>query len=281
MESLRATDRLGDYELTAQVGRGPTCSVWRAQAGDGGQFALKVLEPPYLLDPAWVARFVAEAELAQSLVHQHIVRIHGVSAAPPRPYFVMDWINGGNLSRLRKVPLSDLSSAISILADACAALDYVHSRKLVHCDIKASNVLLDDQSQCYLADFGMAASPAELAESGSRGGTIHYISPEQFASATDGPSAATVVDARTDIYSLGVLMYELFTGEPPFTASNRFSLMYQRSCSDPRPPSAVRPDLPAKIDSIVLRAMARDLESRFSSAAELGWALRDSELINS
>jgi serine/threonine protein kinase len=273
--------QLGPYSLCELVGQGPLCSVWRAERQpEGAELAVKVLDPLWAANPVWTRRFEQEARLAHSLQHPHIVRVCEVVMPPesPLPLLAMDLLRGGSAGQFRGAPASEFATIRRILVEICQALQYVHGRRLVHCDVKASNVLLDDRQHSYLADFGMTASPEELADAGSRGGTIQYISPEQFASLTDGAAATQPVDARSDLYSLGVLMYELFTGRAPFTAGNRFSLIYQRMNTDPQRPSAVRPELPPQLDDVILKALARQPAARFQTAAELQTALAELKL---
>jgi serine/threonine-protein kinase len=269
-------ERLGDYEPVERIGRGPYCVVWRARrAADGAEFALKVLEPRYAGDERRAARFEAEARLSLSLRHPHVVRVHEV-VVPPRsalPFFVMDLMTGGQVGQFRGCAPGEFPRLVRIFIEVCEALEYIHAAGLVHCDVKPSNVLLDGAGKAALADFGMAASPEQIAEEGAQGGTIAYMAPEQGESLASDPGTSPPVDARSDIYAVGAMMYEVFTGEPPFRGSNRFALMYQRSKADPRPPAEVRPEVPEPLSRAILRAMARSPADRFPSAAALAGAL--------
>jgi serine/threonine-protein kinase len=269
--------RLGTYDLLEEIGRGPVCTVWRGRRpGDPTDFALKILEPRYAEDEARARRFEDEARLAESLIHPHIVRVHELvpHVVSPLPFYVMDYIAGGNVNRFRAFPHSELDTVLGILLQACEAIDFIHGQGLVHCDVKPTNILLDEQKHAFLTDFGVTASAEDMAEGGPRGGTIAYMAPEQFAGFLGESDPSCRVDARSDIYSFGVVLYELTTGELPFRASNRFALIYQRLHSEPRPPHALRSDLPAELDRVILRAMARRPEDRFQTAAELADALR-------
>jgi serine/threonine-protein kinase len=269
-------DRLGNYVLTEQIGRGPYCVVWRGRREAGGaEFALKVLEPRYAEDGRHVRRFEKEARLSLSLRHPHIVRVHEVIVPPqsPLPFFVMDLMSGGHVGQFRGCAPDAFPRLVRIFGVVCGALDYIREAGLVHCDVKPSNVLLDGAGRAALADFGMAASPEQIAEEGSQGGTIAYMAPEQFESLESEPGAAPPVDARSDVYAVGAMMYEVFCGEPPFRGSNRFALMYQRSKGDPKPPAEVRPEVPEPLSRAILRAMARRPADRFPTAAALAEAL--------
>jgi serine/threonine-protein kinase len=265
------------YELLEQIGKGPTCTVWRCRPDRGGpDLALKRLEARYQNDATRTVQFEAEARLSFALQHPNIVRVYEVvgAEASPLPFFVMDLLPGGSVGRFRGASDKELPAALDALAAVCRALDYIHQLGLVHCDVKPSNVLLDGDGRPYLTDFGMATSPDQLARGGALGGTVAYMAPEQLESVAQHGPASRPLDGRADIYSVGVLLYEILTGEQPFRASNRFSLLYQRSRAAPRPPSSLRPGLPAGLDALVLRALAADPAARISSAGEMAAALR-------
>jgi eukaryotic-like serine/threonine-protein kinase len=267
--------RLGDYEIRERLGRGPYCTVWRAsRVGDATEYALKVLDPRYAADEHRLARFQEEASLALSFAHPNIVRVHRVLGdGESPPFFVMDLLPGGNLGQFRGLPVTEFGTLLRLLAEVSGALDYLHRRGLVHCDLKPSNVLLDAGQRPFLTDFGMTASPDDIEQSGSHGGTILYMSPEQFESFSSGQATGHRVDARSDVYSLGVLLYELFTGQMPFTGGSRYALMYKRLTSAPTPPSRVRAGIAPALEQVILKAMASDPADRFPTAAELATAL--------
>jgi serine/threonine protein kinase len=255
-------------------------TVWRArQRGSAtdcmAELALKVLDQRHAENPVHCQRFEQEARLARSLVHSHIVPVLDV-AIPPQvalPLYVMPFLPGGHIGQFRGAPANQFPAVRQLLIQVCEALRYIHTRGLVHCDVKASNILLDGKGNAFLADFGMTATPEELSQTGSRGGTILYMSPEHFASLTAEAGTTPPVDGRSDIYSMGVLMYELFTGEPPFRASNRYSLMYQRLTTEPRPPAELRPDVSPGLSGAILKALTPDPAERFPTVAELSSAL--------
>jgi serine/threonine-protein kinase len=266
---------LGNYLLAERLGRGPHCVVWRGlREADGAAFALKVLDPRCAEDPATVSRFEAEAALARSLDHPHIVRVHEVVMPPasPLPFFVMDHLPGGHLGQFRGAAAERFPELVRLFVAVSGALEHIHRRGLVHCDVKATNVLLDAGGRPFLTDFGMAASPDEIAEAGPHGGTIAYMAPEQFETMSSGPGGAPV-GPPADVYALGVLMYEVFTGQMPYRAGNRFALMYQRGTSDPRPPWEVRPEVPESLGRVILKAMAREPDERYPTAGAVAEAL--------
>jgi serine/threonine-protein kinase len=275
--------QLHEYDLLDEVGRGPLCAVCRARwRVDGSEVALKVLDPRYAEDTDRVLRFEDEAMLAQSLRHPHIVAVHRVitQRESPLPFYVMDYLRGGNIGRYRAAWVGRLPELLRLMDGVCAALEYIHVRGLVHGDIKPTNVLLDGRGAAYLTDFGTTAAAADLAATGPTGGTVPYMAPEQFAAFAMGPAegnpAGSVppVDARADLYALGVLLYDLFVGELPFRGSNRFALLYQRLTTDPEPPPDVWAAVPSDIQSVVVKAMARAPTGRFQTAAEFATALR-------
>jgi serine/threonine-protein kinase len=260
------------YELLEQIGQGPTCTVWRCRSCHGGpDLALKRLQTRYQNDASRIVQFEAEARLSLSLQHPNIVRVYEVvgAALSPLPFFVMDLLPGGSLDRFRGAADTELPAALEAIAGVCMALEYIHRRDLVHCDVKPSNVLLDAGGRPHLTDFGMACSPEQLALEGAIGGTVAYMAPEQLESVAQQAPSSRPFDGRADIYSVGVLLYEVLTGKQPFRASNRFSLLYQRSRVAPPPPSSLRPGLPARLDALVLRALASDPAARIGRAREM------------
>lgn len=268
--------RIGPYALREQLGRGPHCTVWRAEREPTGEvLALKVLDPRCAEDESRSRRFVEEARLARSLEHPNIVRV--VDIVEPGdaelPCFAMELLNGGTVAGFREAPFEDFPRIVALFADVCSALQYIHDRGLVHCDVKTSNVLLDDEGRPHLTDFGMTATPEEIELAGSRGGTIAYMSPEQFVRTTDPSSTSHHVDGRSDVYSLGVLMYHVLTGRPPFTGSNRFSLMFQRVRSRPPAPSEIREGFPEPLADVLMRSLEREPENRFPTAERMREAL--------
>lgn len=270
-------NQLGEYRLLELIGGGPCCGVWRAQRGNHGDYALKVLHPRYAVDQARVAHFEAEARLAFSFDHPNIIRVLDVVTQTDSslPFFVMDRLRGGHLGHLKRPAAAEFGRLIRMLIAAGKAMGYIHRRGLVHCDIKPSNILLDDSHSPYLTDFGMTASLQEIEEEGPHGGTLLYMSPEQFENISGGPVISNRVDPRSDIYSFGVLMYELFSGEIPSKGHSRYALMYKRMTSDPVPPSSLRGDISSALERIILCSMARDPTNRFSNADELVGALEE------
>src|SRR5262249_40143303 len=155
------------------------------------------------------ARFEGESRLARSFDHPNIVRVDRVvtQEEAPLPFFAMDLLTGGDLGRFRGVPVEGVGALLRLLAEVGGALDYLHRRGLVHCDVKPSNILLDGRQRPYLTDFGMTVSPDDIEHTGPRGGTVLYMSPEQFEGFSSGPGSGVRLGPGSDVYSLGVLMY--------------------------------------------------------------------------
>lgn len=250
--------RLGDYEVLEEIGRGPNGYVCLVRDRDRREFAAKLLHPRYAGDPERCQRFVREALVARTLSHPHIVQVHKVVSHfdSPIPFYLMDHHTGGHVGRFRGTLTPDV---LRLLADVCDALAYVHGRKLVHFDVKPSNILLGIDGTAYLTDFGTTVT----AGGPPPGGTLPYMAPEHL--------AGEAADHRADIYSAGVVLYELAFGVLPFTASNPFALQYQirNAAGPPRHEGASDP-----VWGVILRAMAREPADRFPSAAALAEAIR-------
>lgn len=260
--------QIDQYEIISLIGHGGMAAVYRAhQPGMKRDVAMKVLSDALVREPNFVARFTREVELAATLEHAHIVPVfdHG-SAGEGLLYLTMRYIKGGTLAeRIKQGPML-LETAASILQQIAGALDYAHQRGVVHRDIKPSNVLIDEQGNAYLADFGLAQmlDPGlayNLTQTGTLVGTPTYISPEQALEARG--------DARSDLYSLGVVLYEMLTGRPPFAGDSMFNIM-RAHISEP-PPSVLRfrPGLPVAVEAVLEKALAKKPEQRYKTATEM------------
>ncbi len=264
--------RLGDrYELGALLGYGGMAEVHLgSDVRLGRDVAVKTLRADLARDPAFQIRFRREAQSAAGLNHPSIVAVYdtGVdgTGGDAVSYIVMEYVDGRTLREVlteerRLLP----RRALEITSEVCAALDYSHRHGIVHRDIKPGNVMLTRTGGVKVMDFGIAravtASQATMTQTAAVIGTAAYLSPEQ--------ARGEPVDARSDIYSTGCLLYELLTGRPPFTGDSPVSVAYQHVREAPPPPSRVDPDLPPEIDAIVLKAMAKNPANRYQSAAEM------------
>jgi serine/threonine protein kinase len=231
--------------------------------------ALKVLPRQYAQDPDFVARFKREAKLLAQLQHPHILPIFDFGESEGYTYLVMPFITNGTLSNeLTGAPLS-LTRVRDIISQIALALNYAHSRGMVHRDIKPSNILLDEDRNCLLSDFGLARMAevfSSLTTTGMVLGTPMYMSPEQ--------GSGTQIDHRSDIYSLGIVLYELLTGRTPYRAETPIGVIFKH-IHDPLPSVRdLNPELPEAVEQVLLKALAKRPEDRFNSANEMAQALR-------
>lgn len=256
----------GRYELNRHIARGGMAEVYLAH--DlllDRRVALKVLFPELSVDLSFVERFRREAKAVAILSHQNIVSIFDWGEEEGTYFIVMEYVSGQPLSHvIRTEGRLEPSRAAQIAAGTAAALSHAHRHGVVHCDVKPGNILLDEQGQVKVTDFGIARAgdPKEsLTQTGVVMGTATYFSPEQ--------AQGFPTDARTDIYSLGVVLYEMVTGSPPFTGDTPVAIAYQHVKKDLVAPRLVEPSIPADFEAIILAAMEKDRENRYPSADEL------------
>jgi eukaryotic-like serine/threonine-protein kinase len=261
----------GRYELDGVVGRGGMAEVYRARDIRLDRIvAVKTLREDLARDQTFQARFRREAQSAASLNHPSIVAVYdtGEDMAGPThvPYIVMEYVDGRTLRELLRDDRRLLPErALEITDGVLRALDYSHRNGIIHRDIKPGNVMLTRGAEVKVMDFGIARAvsdaQATMTQTAQVIGTAQYLSPEQ--------ARGERVDARSDLYSTGCLLYELLTGRPPFTGDSPVAIAYQHVRENPIPPSRIDPEIPAWADSIVLKAMAKDPAERYQSAAEM------------
>jgi eukaryotic-like serine/threonine-protein kinase len=268
---------LGDrYQIGEVIGRGGMAEVHEGRdLRLGRRVAVKILRPDLARDPSFQARFRREAQSAAALNHPNIVAVYDTGedtlmgegeTAVIVPYIVMEYVDGMTLRQLlasgrRLLP----ERALEISAGVLSALDYAHRHGIVHRDIKPANVMLTRTGDVKVMDFGIAramndTNTATMTAAQSVMGTAQYLSPEQ--------ARGEVVDARSDLYSASVLLYELLTGKPPFTGDSPVSIAYQHVSEMPTPPSQVDPGVTPEVDAVVLRALAKSPDDRYQTAAE-------------
>ena len=261
----------GRYELIEVIGRGGMADVWEGRdIRLGRRVAVKELRSDLARDPSFQARFRREAQSAAALNHPNIVAVYdtgedALDDGAIAPYIVMEYIDGVTLRQLissgrRLMP----ERSLEIIGGALDALDYAHRHGIVHRDIKPANVMLTRSGDVKVMDFGIARALNDNSTTMTSAltvmGTAQYLSPEQ--------ARGEVVDARSDLYSTGVLLYELLTGRPPFTGDSPVAIAYQHVSEPPLPPSQMDPMLPSALDAVVLKALAKNADDRYQSAGD-------------
>ena len=259
---------MGNYEILSLLGRGGMAEVYLArQASLDRRVAIKFLSSAICHDPVLIARFQREAQIVSQLRHPNILPIYDFACEPECAYIVMQYADGGTLKDRLGRPMS-LIQAMPVLSQLGAVLDHAHDAGIVHRDVKPSNVLLDRAGRAYLADFGLASVTAanqKLTYSGTAMGTPEYMAPEQV---QGKPSTALV-----DIYSLGVVAYEMMTGRVPFQADTAIGVAMMQ-VTEPLPPARIyNKSIPATVQEVLCRALAKQPENRFNTAHEFLLAL--------
>jgi eukaryotic-like serine/threonine-protein kinase len=270
MKTLHPGDQLDQYRIENLVARSGMASIYRAVDSVSGQpVAIKVPHPEMEADPALFERFQREAEIGQQLDHPGVMKVLAYHTRG-QVYMVMEWVEG----RLLRIILHEQKKlpperAIRILVGLCDALDYCHKNGVVHRDLKPENVMLDDQDRIKLIDFGIAgkagARRLTFAKLSQVMGSPDYISPEQVRGKRG--------DGRSDLYALGVILYEMLTGETPFSGPNPFAIMNDRLVNNPVPPREVNPEVPESLQEVIYRALEREPANRYSTANEFAWDL--------
>ncbi len=266
MDNIQPGQMLGPYRIIGQIGQGGMATVYKAyQPSMDRNVAVKVLPTQLAESPEFVQRFKQEARTIARLEHPHILPVFDYGESDGTAYFVMRYLDAGTLKdRMqagRPLSLNEIDRIFTQLTDA---LSYAHAHGVVHRDLKPANALIDSDGNLFLTDFGIAkilesASP-RLTQTDAIMGTPAYISPEQAQSRS--------VDQRSDIYSLGIILYEMVTGSVPFVADTPLAIILKH-VSDPLPlPSIVKPDISAAIEQVILKALAKDPKDRFATAAE-------------
>jgi len=255
----------GRYRIERELGHGGMATVYLAHDEELGRpVAVKMLPEHLAVDDAFRARFVREARLAGRLSHPNIVRVYDAGDAEGRPFIVMEYVPGASLAEAGRLPVAGV---VDLGVQACAGLQHAHDAGLVHRDVKPANLLVRDDGVLKIADFGIAraAESTRHTQAGTLLGTAAYLAPEQIAGADATPAS--------DLYSLGAVLYELLTGQPPYSFSSLAELSAIQADGTIEPVSDVEPGVPHEVEAAVMHALARDPRFRPASAAELAQEL--------
>ena len=256
-------ERIGKYQVVKKLGDGATSAVYLGHDPFAGRdVAIKVVSSEALADEdsrkLFRKVFVTEASLAGKLIHPHIVQIYDAVVDEGLSYVVMEYVDGGTLEPYcAPDALLPIDRTVEIIFKCTRALDFANRAGVIHRDIKPANILLHNQTDIKISDFGSALMMTSETTQVSGIGSPAYMSPQQI---KEHP-----LNLQTDIYSLGVVMYQMLTGQLPFQASNNFSMMYQITNVEPQPPSSLRPEISPVLDRIVKKAMQKELEQRYQN----------------
>jgi serine/threonine-protein kinase len=254
----------GRYRIQRKLGAGGMADVYLAEDQElGRRVAIKILNDRHANDDQFIERFRREAKNAAALNHPNIVSIYDRGNAEDTYYIAMEFLDGRSLKELIVGRgAAPVNVAIEYTRQILSALRFAHRHGIVHRDIKPHNVLVDGEGRLKVTDFGIArAGTSQMTETGSIVGTAQYLSPEQ--------AQGTEVDQRSDLYSLGIVLYELLTGKTPFEGDTPVEIAMKHLSNAPKPPSKLRPDIPPELDMVVLRALAKSPDDRYQSADEM------------
>ncbi|MEO0563313.1 MAG: protein kinase, partial [Chloroflexota bacterium] len=258
------------YEIVGTVGRGGMATVYKAhQISMNRTVALKVLPRQFVDDTTYIQRFKREVDIVSRLEHRAIVPVYDYGEHERQPYIVMRYMPAGSVDGLLTKGAVPMEQIIKLLEQVAPALDYAHTKNVLHRDLKPSNVLMDDGGGAYLTDFGIArilgeASGGTITTQGVVG-TPAYMSPEQ--------AQGRPLDGRSDVYALGVMLFEMATGRRPFHSETPYGVAVMQVTTPPPSPRALNPALPPAVESVIFRSMAKDPDERFQSAVGLVDAL--------
>ncbi len=261
--------QLGQYQLIEQIGKGGMATVYRArQASIGRDVAIKILPSTLMHDDTFLARFYREAEVIARLQHPHILPVYDFGEYEGMPYIVMALLSGGTLAdRIHSEGPIDLTEVGRIVAQVSSALDFAHSKGIIHRDFKPSNVLLDEQGNTYLADFGLAKVTETTMQLTGTGvmGTPMYMAPEQAEAGSLTPAV--------DVYALGVTIFQMLTGRLPYEAATPLGVLMAHVTQPIPDIRHIRPDLPEAAQTVIRSALAKSAEARYPTPGTLASAL--------
>jgi eukaryotic-like serine/threonine-protein kinase len=276
MSTLAAGDTLDHYRIDAVIAHTQMSMLYRAtDLHSGRELVIKIPNPEMELDPVLLERFKREQDIGEQLDHPGIVKTLN-DETRSRLYMVIEWVDG----RLLRTILNDqkklpIDRASTIAHHICDALDYMHKHGIVHRDLKPENIMVDDNDQIKLIDFGIAmkedARRLTFVNVSSLLGTPDYISPEQVKGARG--------DQRSDIYSMGIIFYEMLTGRVPFVGPNPLAVINERVLNDVKPPRELNPEISPELEEILYRALERKPRHRYATASEMMWDLEHQEQV--
>ena len=267
--------RIGKYIIKGELGRGGMGAVYLAeQPGLGREVAIKELILSAVADPTALKRFMQEAQVMARTSHPNLVQVHDLEQIGDANYIVLEFVRGKSLRDRINQGTLPLPQTFAVMHGVLQALDYAHKHAIVHRDMKPENVLMSEEGDVKVADFGIArltddsGAGSTATKTGTTVGTPQYMSPEQVASSK--------VDGRSDLYSAGIMFYELVVGQPPFTASEAdgpFTLMAKHVQAPPKPPSVHRPGLDMGLEEVILKSLSKRPEERYQSGQEFDDAM--------
>ncbi len=269
-DTLEAGTQLDSYRIDAPIARSGMASVYRAtDLRDNRQVALKIPHPDLEADPVLFDRFQRESDIGEKLSHPKVMRVYG-GEDHSRIYMVMEWCEGRLLRQVLTERKMEQDRALRIALAILDALEYIHENGVVHRDLKPENIMVDAQDNIKLIDFGIAgdSSARRLTYSGFTAslGTPDYIAPEQVKGKRG--------DGRTDIYAMGVILYEMLTGKLPFAGPSPLAVMNDRLLNYPIPPRVANPAISPELQEVLYRALERDPRNRYAKASNFAWDLQ-------
>lgn len=253
------------YRIVEEIGRGGMGRVYKAEDKELDiTVALKMIRPEYSSNTRFIQRFKEETRMARSISHENVIRIHDIGEVDGIKFISMDYIKGHDLRELIHTSGNlSIETAISITRQICEGLKGAHQKHIVHLDLKPSNIMIDSEGKVYIMDFGVAKSleTHEISPEKKMIGTPPYISPEQ--------AKAEKIDQRSDIYSLGIIIYEMLTGKRPFEAENMDGYIQKHLTENPRPPRELNPRIPQALENIILKCLAKKRVDRYHDCEEV------------
>jgi len=275
--NLHQGDRLGHYQIESLVARSGMASIFRATDTRNGQpVAIKFPHEEMESDLVLYERFMRESEIGKRLDHPGVMKVYEVPV-PGRFYAVMEWVEGRTLRKIIAEKTVPQEVAIAIVFGVLQALNYMHDQGVTHRDLKPENIMVDDEGRIKVIDFGIAflagARRLTFANLSQVMGTPDYISPEQLKSQPG--------DRRSDLYAMGVMLYEMLSGKTPFSGPNPFAVMNDRLVNNPVPPREVNPHITPEMQEIIYRALEREPGKRYKNAKQFMWDLLHEDEVGS